>query len=255
VGRRIQKAWIAAALAVVAPTAPAAAFQGMGGGATATEVATTIAAGVVLQSFESDIFTYMECKPASGDVFWVAVPRTKVAVGDHIRVLQATEYRDLRSERVNRTFARIYSAWKIQVNDEEPLRYGAHTGAMDAAVKAVREERAKALAAEASAIPPGSIPKAEGGKTIEELFAQRSELAGREVALRAKVVADLPGPWFRVMDGTGSTGQNTVIVRHETPTVDGQVVLVRGRLDRDVTLGMGHVYPIAIEAESVTVER
>jgi len=103
------------------------------------------------------------------------------------------------------------------------------------------------------------IVRAEGGKTIAEIFAEKDALAGSPVVVRGKVVkvnADIMGKnWMHVRDGSGTEGTNdlTVTTSAELPDI-GATVLVTGTLALDQDFGMGYEYPVLLQDAEVTVE-
>lgn len=140
------------------------------------------------------------------------------------------------------------------------------------AEKAPAPEGAGAAAGETVSVPhpePSAVPgamvdltgiaKAEGGKTVAEVFAEKDQLAGTEVTFRGKVVKtnpDIMGKnWLHVQDGTGALNSNdlTITTSAELPNV-GDTVLVTGKVALDQDLGLGYQYPILIEEAQVVVE-
>lgn len=114
-------------------------------------------------------------------------------------------------------------------------------------------------AAPTETVDLSGIAKADGGKTIAEVFAQKDQLAGQTVALRGKVVkvnANIMGKnWLHVRDGSGAEGTNDLTVTTEDvlPEV-GDTVLVTGPVAINKDFGMGYQYDILIEDAEVTVE-
>ncbi len=104
------------------------------------------------------------------------------------------------------------------------------------------------------------VKRAEGpeGKRIAELFASKSELRNKEVAVRGKVVKVLHGimgkTWIHLRDGSGTheAKNDDLTVTTADDAAVGDVVLVRGRLSVDVDLGAGYVYPVLIEGAKVS---
>jgi hypothetical protein len=103
------------------------------------------------------------------------------------------------------------------------------------------------------------IERAEDGKTIAEVFAEKDQLAGQTVVFRGKVVKTNAGimgkNWLHIRDGSGEEGTNSLTVT----TVDvlpevGDTVLVTGPVGVDVDFGMGYEYDVIIEDAEVTVE-
>jgi predicted small lipoprotein YifL len=103
------------------------------------------------------------------------------------------------------------------------------------------------------------IAKAEGGKTVAEVFAEKDALAGTAVTVRGKVVkvnAGIMGKnWLHVRDGSGAEGTNdlTVTTIGALPEV-GNTVVVTGPLTLDKDFGMGYAYDVIVEDAEVKVE-
>ena len=103
------------------------------------------------------------------------------------------------------------------------------------------------------------IAKAEGGKTVAEVFAERDQLAGKPVTFRGKIVKTNAGimgkNWLHVRDGSGADGTNdlTVTTTGAVPNV-GDTVIVTGPVVLNKDFGMGYMYDVLIEDAQVTVE-
>ena len=104
------------------------------------------------------------------------------------------------------------------------------------------------------------IAKADGGKTVAELYAEKDQLAGQKVTVRGKVVKTNAGimnkDWLHVRDGSGEEGKNDLTITTTTtplPNV-GDTVLVTGTVTLDKDFGMGYQYPVLIEDAEVKIE-
>jgi hypothetical protein len=112
----------------------------------------------------------------------------------------------------------------------------------------------------AEAVDLSGIARAEGGKTIAEVFAGKDQLAGQKVVVRGKVVkanANIMGKnWLHVRDGSGAEGTNdlTVTTGSAIPNI-GDTVVVTGPVALNKDFGMGYQYDVIIEDAEVTVER
>lgn len=115
------------------------------------------------------------------------------------------------------------------------------------------------MPAAATAVDLTGIAKADGGKTIAEVFAGKAELVGQKVVIRARVVKANPNimgkNWLHVRDGSGAEGTNdlTVTTGSAMPKV-GDTVIVTGPVVLNKDLGMGYQYEVIIEDATVTVE-
>ena len=103
------------------------------------------------------------------------------------------------------------------------------------------------------------IAKAEGGKTVAEVFAEKDALAGKPVTFRGKVVKtnpDIMGKnWLHVRDGSGAEGTNdlTITTAGALPNL-GDTVVVTGNVTLNKDFGMGYAYDVLVEDAQVTVE-
>jgi len=110
-----------------------------------------------------------------------------------------------------------------------------------------------------AAVDLSGITKAEGGKTVAEIFAGKDQLGGQKVTFRGKVVktnANIMGKnWLHVRDGSGAQDSNdlTVTTTGELPKV-GDTVIVTGQVSLNKDLGMGYQYDVLVEDAAVTVE-
>lgn len=110
-----------------------------------------------------------------------------------------------------------------------------------------------------TAVDTAGLQKAEGGKSVAELFAEKDQLAGKTVSVRGKVVKALANTmdrnWLHLRDGTGADKTNdlTVTTKDPLPGV-GATVLVTGTLAKDKNLGLGYQYEVLIEDAKVTTE-
>lgn len=103
------------------------------------------------------------------------------------------------------------------------------------------------------------IAKADGGQTIEELYAQRVDLAGKVVKVRGRIVKFSPEimgtNWAHVQDGTGAAGTNDLTVTTSEKANVGDLVLVEGPLSVDETLGHGMKYTVLVQSAKLVVEK
>ena len=102
------------------------------------------------------------------------------------------------------------------------------------------------------------IERAAGGQTIEELYAGKEELAGREIVVRGRVVKFLSGimgkNWLHLRDGTGAPGSDDLTVTTDATVEEGSTVVVRGRVTTDKDFGAGYRYELIVEDAQITVE-
>jgi hypothetical protein len=114
-------------------------------------------------------------------------------------------------------------------------------------------------AADKAEVDLSGIAKAEGGKTVEEVYKEKDTLANGKVVVRGKVVKVNPSimgkNWLHVRDGSGGDGTNdlTVTTAGTLPEV-GELVVVTGTVVLDQDFGMGYQYPVIVQDAEITIE-
>lgn len=109
-------------------------------------------------------------------------------------------------------------------------------------------------------IDVAGVAKAEGGKTVAEVYAEKDALASTKVTVRGKVVKTNSGimgkDWLHVRDGSGADGSNDLTVTTNPGSLPkvGDTVLVTGIVVLNKDFGMGYQYPVILEDAEVKVE-
>lgn len=110
-----------------------------------------------------------------------------------------------------------------------------------------------------SGIDLSGIAKAEGGKTIAEVYADKNELAGKPVTVRGKVVkanANILGKnWLHIRDGSAADATGDLAVTTAAVANVGDTVLVTGPLSLNKDYGMGYQYSVIVEDAQVSIEQ
>lgn len=201
--------------------------------------------GEVLETKDVDVYTYLRLKTRDGEI-WAAVSKAAVKTGSEVTIGNVMVMNNFESKTLKKTFDRIVFG---------TLGAGS-AGAENVAV------------GPANGLPPGhpstsssahaidvKVPKAQGpdARTIAEVVGKRSELKGKTVLLRAKVVKFNPGimgkNWVHLRDGSGSPKDEThdVLVTTQEAVQVGSVVSARGVVRTNVDLGSGYNYKVLIE--------
>ena len=103
------------------------------------------------------------------------------------------------------------------------------------------------------------VEKAVGDNayTVQEIFAKTTELAGKIVQVRGKVVKFNPHimgrNWIHIQDGSGDPLQNThdLVATSTEEAVVGDVVTVQGKLTANKDFGAGYNYAAIIEEAKI----
>jgi hypothetical protein len=151
------------------------------------------------------------------------------------------------SQTLDRTFDRVYFVPSVTV-----------MGATRASGGVPEERPTGSREDEAVKVDFSEIKKAEGGKTVAELFKNKASLVGEKVLCRGKVVRFTAGVmgknWIHLRDGTGVAGANDLTVTTDAIAEVGDTVLVRGTVVADRDFGFGYRYSLIIEDAEVGIE-
>lgn len=204
--------------------------------------------GKVTETMDASGYTYVEIDTGTEKI-WAAGPKTVVKVGDEVFVPEGSPINGFESKTLNRTFDSIIFATSIMVGGaDQPFDSANQQGA----------PANKPTAAAAVVTDFSDVTRAEGGKTVEEVFAGRVDLNGKEIVLRGKVVKFMSGimgkNWLHVKDGTGAQGTDDLVVTTMATVSVGDKVLAKGVVAADKDFGSGYRYDVIVEDAEVTVE-
>ena len=234
--------------------------------------------GTVLETFDSGGYTYIQLDNGSEKI-WAAVGQSKVAVGDKVTLLNGPVMTDFHSKTLDRTFPQIVFSAGLKEGGSAS-GHGSMTGATASSSfsEAMQQEGGAMMGASmmgmgdqmqqsggsVQAVTPHQeiqVEKAEGenGYTVEEIFAQAADLAGKKVTIRGKAVKVSPSimgrNWIHLQDGSGNAMNNShdlVVTSAEIPAADS-IVVMQGVVAKDKDFGAGYFYNVIVE-EAVIVQ-
>jgi hypothetical protein len=212
--------------------------------------------GKVLEVLNASNYTYVRVDTGR-EKLWLAAPQIKIKPGEKVSFGAGLPMKNFQSKSLGRTFETVYFVDQIARDGDKaaaaqmsqagtqtlPQGHPNISGSNDAAAK----------------MDFSHITKASGGKTVAEIYAQKTQLAGKNTAVRGKVVkynaAIMGKNWIHLKDGTGAEGSNDLTVTTKSDAKVGDTVLVRGNVVTDKDYGYGYKYPVIIEDAEVTVEK
>ncbi len=234
--------------------------------------------GKVLETMNSGGYTYLQMDTTKGQQ-WVAIPESKVAVGDEVACYAGMVMSNFTSKSLNRTFdAVIFSsglagmegqAGKTDPHDAK-LETASNAGA-DSFAGAVNAETPSAAAKQEKVESSGSlgamapftdikIEKAAGKNsyTVEEIFTNNTQLEGKTARVQGKVVKFSPGimgkNWIHLQDGSGDplkSNHDLVITTNAQPPKDKEVITIEGIVRANKDFGAGYKYVVIIEEAKI----
>jgi hypothetical protein len=200
--------------------------------------------GTVLESLSAPPYTYVHVDTGESKI-WVAAPALEVKTGDRVALpAQMSPMKNWPSKALKRTFDVVYLAQVV-------TKVGEGKSASSATIK-IPEGHPATGPGRSAPINLSGIAKAEGGKTVAEVYAEQEALSGKQVVFRGKVVkanARIMGKnWLHVRDGTGDEKTNDLTVTtNETLPQLGDIVVVTGQVTLKKDFGAGYKYAVIIE--------
>ncbi|HET7452343.1 MAG TPA: nucleotide-binding protein, partial [Thermoanaerobaculia bacterium] len=201
---------------------------------------------------------------------WAAVNATKVKKGQTVTVVDAMPMDGFESKTLHRKFDRIL--FGSLANTEASGKAGpidaaaaqqsqmppGHPDASDPRFREMMAAQHASAGQGPANVGDVKVPRADGGKTIAEIVAQRQALADKEVVVRGKIVKFLPQimgrNWLHIRDGSGSAENkdNDLTVTTDDTAAIGDVVVIKGTVKIDQDFGAGYAYPVLVEKATLS---
>ena len=206
--------------------------------------------GKVLETADGGTYIYLKLQTADGPV-WAATTKQSIPTGADVVIHDPMLMTNFQSKTLNRTFDEIVFASAVSVEDSQAA------GPTKAQMTAAHQGAATA----ATSVPVAKVARAAGpsGRTVAEVYAQKTQLSGKNVAVRGTVVKFNAGimdrNWIHLRDGSGSAADSTndLLVTTDPKQIAkvGDVILVSGPVKTDVNYGSGYAYSVVIEGATL----
>ncbi|MCH2107765.1 MAG: hypothetical protein MK135_00420 [Polyangiaceae bacterium] len=237
--------------------------------------------GEVKEVLQVTSYTYLRLKGSQGE-FWAAVPKATPSIGAEVALVMPQKMVKFPSKELGRTFEEIYFA-TLRKGPEGASDAGTQEPRNASERQAVSSDQGGAKLAgtpstpnsaqPSSALPNSALPSSstqahgvqprtavkpsqplENGLTIEKLYAQKEDLQGKRVRLRAtvtKITSQVMNTNFmHLQDGSGDDRQGThdVIMKIADPLPEvGEEVIFSAVVQVNADLGYGYRYDLLLE--------
>lgn len=219
--------------------------------------------GKVLESMDAAGYTYMHVDASQGKV-WVAIPQSKIEVGQEIAANPGMTMTQFEAKTLGRTFdVIVFSSGLVTAGNAaagKAMAADPHKGLnMEGAMMGgVPTAMTAGSGGSSTAIVPAAevkVEKATGdnAQTVEECFANGEKLNDKKVQVKGKVMKVskmiMGRNWIHIQDGTGNPMKNThdlVVTSQDAPEQDS-IVVVEGVLHANKDFGANYKYDVIIE--------
>lgn len=199
--------------------------------------------GKVVTTMDASGYTYAEVDTGKEKV-WGAARKTALKKGDMIAFSTGMPMKNYYSKSLKREFSVVYFVDrfitdKVSSTDHHDKSTSPHAG--------IKQKQ--------SAKPVKGIEKVEGGKTIAEIYENKTALKGKTVRVRGKVskfTASVMGKnWLHIRDSSGL--QDLTVTTSSSASID-DIVVIEGKLAVDKNFNYGYVYPVIVEEAEIKKE-
>jgi hypothetical protein len=193
---------------------------------------------VVEEAMNAQNYTYLRVTEDDKE-YWIAVPQMEAKEGDVLYYSRSMEMKNFSSKTLNRTFESVLFVEDISKTPAQEPKIVEHP-------KVNNTPKANV-----------SVEPLKDGNTIEQIYANRKELAGKTIRVRGMVTKYNPDimnmNWLHIQDGTGKDHYDLAVTTKDNAE-NGKLVIVEGVVSLDRDYGSGYSYDLIIENAKVKVE-
>ncbi|MEK6742957.1 MAG: DNA-binding protein [Nitrospirota bacterium] len=205
--------------------------------------------GKVVETMDAGGYTYV-CLEKNGKKTWVAVSQMKVAVGSMMTFQPGSVMQNFTSKSLGKTFDSIIFSGGPAAGSAPAVKPAA--GAQPQGATGSKAQ----IAALDKAV---KVEKAAGANayTVAEVYAKRTALNKKTVAVKGKVVKVSQGimgkNWIHIQDGSGDQqkGTHNLVATTQDMAAVGDIVTITGTFAKDRDFGAGYLYKAIVEDAKV----
>jgi hypothetical protein len=191
----------------------------------------------VIDKIPAKGYTYLQVTENKND-YWIAVPTMEVEIGETVYFSKFMVMEDFRSDNIDKSFDEILFVEDARKSPTPDEMKKMHSGVSQGEKQAI------------------SIEPLPGGKTVEQIFSDKSALNGQIVKVKGQVVKFnkqiMKINWIHIQDGTGKENEFDLVVTSNDELKVGDVVVVEGKIAIDKDFGAGYFFPVLIEDAKIT---
>ena len=190
---------------------------------------------IVVNEFNNaGTYTYVSVTENS-NMYWIAIPNTKVIVGNTYYYTGGMLMKDFESKQLKKTFEYITFVEGIRTTEK---------------VIATKQENLHSYL-NTPEIEVIKIDKPENGISLNKLFSEKESFSEKVIVVKGKVVKVNNGimnrNWVHLSDGTQFEGIKSLTVTTLENVTVGDIVTFEGTIILNKDFGQGYVYDILME--------
>ena len=195
--------------------------------------------GKVIDKISAKGYTYLQVTENKND-FWIAVPTMEIEIGETVYFSKYMVMEDFRSDNIDKSFDQILFVEDARKSPTPDEMKKIHSG-----VQSTEKQEIK-------------IEPLSDGKTVQQIYADKSSLNGELVKVKGKVVKFnkqiMKRNWIHIQDGTGSAEEFDLVLTSDDEVKVGDVIVAEGKVAVDKDFGAGYFFPVIIENVKIDKE-
>ena len=172
--------------------------------------------------------------------YWIAVPTMDIEVGETVYFSKFMVMEEFNSPTIDRTFDEILFVEDARKSPTPEEMKNIHSGATTIEKQKI------------------SFEPLPDGKTIQKIYSDKSNLAGKTVKVKGEVVKFnkqiMKRNWIHIQDGTGTENEFDLVITSDSDVKVGDIIIAEGTLAVDKDFGAGYFFPVIIENAQINVE-
>jgi len=195
--------------------------------------------GKVIEKIPAKGYTYLQVSENKNE-YWIAVPTMEIETGETVYFSKFMVMEDFRSDNIDKSFDEILFVEDARKSPTPDEMKKIHSG-----VQSTEKQEIK-------------IEALSDGKTIQQIFSEKSSLSGEVVKVKGKVVKFnqqiMKRNWIHIQDGTGGENEFDLVITSNQEVQVGDIIIAEGKVAVDKDFGAGYFFPVLIEDAKVDKE-
>lgn len=195
----------------------------------------------VIQVLNTTKYTYLRVSEDKTE-YWMAIVREDIKSGDSVYYSQAYDMKDFYSKELDRTFPSVFF---VQDPSGSPERLAATDGAQ------MPNTESPSRRQPVTKMDNLKVEKASGGITIEELYGNPEQFAGKKIKVRGLIgklsKEIMKRNWMHIQDGTGNGTNFDLTVTSADIVTEGNIATFEGIIALKKDFGSGYFYEVIME--------
>jgi hypothetical protein len=193
----------------------------------------------VIDKIPAKGYTYLQVTENKED-FWIAVPTMEIEIGETVYFSKFMVMEDFKSENIDKSFDEILFVEDARKSPTPDEMKKIHSGTLSGEKQEIE------------------IKPLSDGKTIQQIYSDKSSLNGELVKVKGKVVKFnkqiMKRNWIHIQDGTGSENEFDLVITSDQDVQVGEIITAEGKVVVDKDFGSGYFFPVLIEDAKIEKE-